>query len=454
MIHIAFQCILVICVVVFIIYVFYHRYRDLQLQNTLSQSETYRNATSSQHTSSFPQKTCTHPPTIESHVPNGQVCGSPVPPLSNTSLAHAKQLLYKTGDVEQQYPPVWIPVSTHLSKVLNDYTTSLPMMPANHCAMHNTASIPDFADVFRGYQRLALLTIYMTFGQKHKIIFVHKGNWHTFLPNLAGACSMKPHFRSDAMNESMRMDYVKANLLAYYGGYWIPPDTVIMHHQLHTFITKTLIKQARKQNDALVDTPLLVVAKKHELHTNAPNTLTIDASWMFAEPRNPTMLAMANQMQVIVTRSFNNSSYEYNNYFENTLYQYKYSGEHPNDAPTILALPPSVNGAIDDRGHPVTADHYFRQRPLEHLPHPDACWCVVNSADNRISHYPMYDWFVYLSEEAIVQNQMWIALVFRRGLQIDSTQTGNNYRTTISLQEQNHPLRLMWTRSWKMNLNK
>lgn len=460
MIHLAIQWILVVFAVVFIVYVCYNRYTNLHQEHRRSHSDTYRNAVPQVKNPATPTPTptplqCAHTPapTIDQHAPNGQTCGSPVPPLADPDHPRSKELLYKPEDVRQQYPPVWIPVSTQMSRVLQDYAAVQPIQTGPMCsaAPHQPASIPDFADVFRGYQRLALLTLFTTFGQRHKIIFVHKGNWHTLLPNLAGECANKPHFRSEAMNDSLRMDYIKANVLAYYGGYWIPPDTILLHPHIHSFLTLTVIEGARKQNVELVDTPLLVVSKKYELHTNNTNTFATDTTFMFAEPRNPTLLALANQLQVIVTKSFNNSGYEYNNYFEHTIHEYKHSGLHPRDAQSILVLPASASGSVDDRNHPVTADHYFRQRPLEHLPHPDACWCVVNSTDNRISHYPMYDWFVYLSEEAIVQNQMWIAMVYRRGLRIDSTQNqGNNYRTTVSLQEQHHPLRNTWAYSWKL----
>lgn len=453
MLNIVFQWCMILCVVVFMAYVFYNRYTTIQLQQEQSISDTYRNV-SNEYTQPQITNHCTHKPTIENHLPNGEICASPVPPLAQREHPTAHHMLYKADDVNRQYAPVWIPVNTQMSKVLQDYTSSSPIQCAHSGALnHNASSVPDFADVFRGYQRLSLLTIFTTFGQNHKIIFVHKGNWHILLPNLAGQCVSKPHFRSDAMNESMKMDYIKANLLAYYGGYWIPPDTIMIRPQFDLFITQTIIEQARNQNDALVDTPVIVVSEKSELHTNKSNSFTTDTTFMFAEPRNPTLLALANQLQVIVTKSFNNSGYEYNNYFENTIHEYKHSGLHPRDAQSLLVLPASVSCSVDDRGDPVTVDHYFRQRPLEHLPNPDACWCVVNSTDNRITHYPMYDWFVYLSEEAIVQNQLWIAIVYRRGLQMDSTYAPGNFRTTVSLQEQNHPLRNVWSHSWKLLKN-
>ena len=352
MLNIIFQWCLVLCVVVFMVYVFYNRYAASHQQSKRSRSDTYRNTVQDIHTA----KNCAQKPTIDTYSsPNGKRYVSPVPPLAQPENPASQQLLYKPEDVNRQYAPVWIPVDTQMSKVLQKYTSSLPIQSqtqngVQHCALNQNASIPDFADVFRGYQRLALLTIFTTFGQHHKIIFVHKGNWHILLPNLVGHCAIQPHFRSEAMNESMRMDYIKANLLAYYGGYWIPPDTILIQPQFNSFITQTVIAQARKQNDALLDTPLMVVSEKYELHTNNENTFTTDTTLMYAEPRNPTLLAIANQLQVIVTKSFNNSGYEYNNYFEHTIYQYKSSGKHPKDSASILVLPPHISCSVDDQG--------------------------------------------------------------------------------------------------------
>jgi hypothetical protein len=175
---------------------------------------------------------------------------------------------------------------------------------------------------------------------------------------------------------------------------------------------------------------------------------------LFAEANNPAMLAIASQMQVIATKSFDHGGYEYNNYFEHTLHAYRYSGAHEAHAKTIRVLSAGVNGTVDDAGDPVTTDHLFRQRPLEHLPHPDIRWFVVDSADGRITRYPMYEWFAYLSEEAIVQNQLWLSILYRRALRMDSSSSsssscnGGNYRSTVSLNDNRHPLRNVWARSW------
>lgn len=465
--HMVFQVCLVLCVLLFMVYVFYTRYNTTKEQQRRLDSDTYRSPPSD--SLSAHQAAQVHgvygrmndQPTRNafenvslSALRNGTVCASPTPPLAQLNNPLSQKMLHNAEDTAREYLPVWIPVPTNMSKLLMDFNDTAPVQgvhsttDASVCEKRHF-TVPDFADVFRGYQRLALLTVFTTFGRRHKIIFIHKGNWHEFLPNLSGSGATSTQFRSNAMDESMRMDYIKANILAYYGGYWIPSDTIMLQPRLHDFMMR-IVEQSRTHNTSLVHTPLVVVSQKHELHTNQANTFTTDTTVMFAEPHNPTLIAIANQMQVIVTRSFNNSGYTYNQYFERTIHEYKNSGLHPLDAASILVLPPSVSSAIDDRGDSVTVDHYFRQRPLDHLPHPEACWCVIDSTDQRISNFPMYDWFVYLSEEAIVQNQLWIAIVFRRGLQMDSAQVHQgNYQTTVSLQPLNHPLRNVWVHSWR-----
>ena len=433
MVHKYIQCFLVVFVIAFTAYVIYERCRGT------SRPETFANPTHTPHhqhptTSPLPKQTLT--PT------------SPAPPLTVTDTTTIP-LYYKPNDTDRQYPPVWIPVDNQMSKVLQDYCS--PNDPSALLTVSPEPQVlPEFADVFRGYQRLALLIIFLAFGRNHKIIFVHKGIWHKLLPHLAGQNPIGSHFRSNAMSEAMRQDYIKSQILAYYGGYWCPPDTVLIDRNLHAFLHDTVLKRARENPKRPYETPLMVVAGQQELPHDGATRFVLDSTFVFAEPRNPALLAIANQMQVIVTKSYDHGGYEYNNYFANTLHQYYQSPEHHTKALSILALPADVNGTIDDVGDPVKADHYFRQRPLGHLPHPNTKWFVVNSADNRITHYPMYEWFAYLSEEAIVQSQLWISMVYRKALGMDShAKQAHNYKLTVSLRDEEHPLREVWVRGWR-----
>lgn len=437
MLHIYIQSFLICFVVAFASYVIYERCR------TGPPTESFVNPSCAQAQSVIPRQSLQK--------------ASPVPPLVITSAdTSTVPLYYKPNDTEHQYAPVWIPVDNEMSKVLQDYRS--PDDPSTWAltagdglaALSVSHTPPDFADVFRGYQRLALLTIYLAFGANHKIIFVHKGNWHKLLPHLAGRNPVGSHFRSNAMSEAMRQDYIKSQILAYYGGYWCPPDTVIVDRHLHAFLNDTVLKKAREDRTRPYDTPLLVIAGQQELPHDGATRFVVDSTFVYAEPRNPALLAIANQMQVIVTKSYDHGGYEYNNYFANTLQQYYQSPEHHAKYKSMVVLPPDVNGTIDDVGDPVTADHYFRQRPLEHLPHSNTKWFVVNSADNRITHYPTYEWFAYLSEEAIVQSQLWVSMLYRKALYMDSQASGNgnNYKLTVSLRDEEHPLREGWVRGW------
>lgn len=437
MVHTYIQISLVIIVVAFTAYVIYERCRDKRREH-------------------FVEGECQASPQRQCGLPTQSLQkASPVPPLVSTmhTLADISTvpLYYQPNDTERQYPPVWVPVDNEMSKVLQDYRSTFDSsVGTGLLAMPPSQTIPDFADVFRGYQRLALLTIFITFGRNHKIIFVHKGNWHTILPHLAGRNPVGSHFRSNAMSEAMRNDYIKSQILAYYGGYWCPPDTIIVDSHLHSFVHDVVLKKARENTKRRYDTPLMIVAGQQELPFDGATRYVVDSTFVFAEPRNPALLAIANQMQVIVTKSYDHGGYDYNNYFANTIHQYSESADHHTKALSILVLPADVNGTIDDVGDPVKTDHYFRQRPIEHLPHPNTKWFVVNSADNRITHYPMYAWFAYLSEEAIVQSQLWIAMLYRKALHMDShAEQGNNYKITVSLHDGEHPLRDVWTRGWR-----
>ena len=438
MVHSYIQVGLIVLVIVFTAYVIYERQRS----KTAAENEHF----------SEEQLVHTSPHSLPTQTLQK---ASPVPPLvavmHTTADTSTVPMYYKPNDTDRQYPPVWIPVDSEMSKVLQDYRSANDVSAGNSLAAMPPSQIPpEFADVFRGYQRLALLTVFLAFGRQHKIIFVHKGNWHTLLPHLAGRNPAGSHFRSNAMSEAMRHDYVKSQILAYYGGYWCPPDTVIVDPNLNSFVHDSVLKRARESTQRRLDTPLMLVAGQQELPFDGATRFVVDSTFVFAEPRNPALLAIANQMQVVVTKSYDHGGYEYNNYFTNTIHRYSESTEHPDKATSILTLPADVNGTIDDVGDPVKADHYFRQRPIEHLPHPNTKWFVVNSADNRITHYPMYEWFAYLSEEAIVQSQLWVSMLYRKALHMDShAEQGHNYKLTVSLRDEEHPLREVWVRGWR-----
>ena len=376
--------------------------------------------------------------------------GCPDVPLA----AFAPDAFYLPGDARREYPPVWVPVDTSLAKVLADYRA--PTDPGTFGAAWTASQVaPAFEDVFAGYQRLALRTLHLAFGQRHRIVFVHKGNWHTLLPNLAGSNPLGNHFRADALPDALRMDYVKAQVLAHYGGYWVPPDTIVTRPDFHQWMTTTVLPTARADPNVPADVPLLVTAGHRALGysvvdgTGAPATKwTHDASVLFAEPHNPVMRAVANRMQTLVTRSFDHSAYTYHQWFTKALHAYAAPSKHGRLAYTVVVLPDAVAGAVDETGDPVTVDHYFRQRPLEHLPSRDARWFVVDTPDRRVTGYPKHEWFAYLTEDAIVQSQLWVAMLYRRGLQLEAAGASGNVRVTAALQADNHPLVGTWAKGW------
>lgn len=389
--------------------------------------------------------TCPQHPTLVTRPPNAPPC--PEVPLA----AFAPDALHLPCDTAREYPPVWIPVDTSLAKVLADYRA--PTDPATFGSAWTASQVaPNFADVFSGYQRLALRTIHRTFGHKHRIHFVHKGNWHQLLPNLAGNNPLGTHFRADTLDDALRMDYVKSQVLAHYGGYWIPPDTIVVRPRLHEWLRGTVLPGARASPD-VPEAPLLVVAGHRELGYSVADGLgapatkwTHDATFLFAEPQNPVMRAVAHQMQTLVTKSFDHSDYDYRQRFTKALHAYATPQRHGPLAKTVVVLPDATAGAVDETGDPVTVDHYFRQRPLEHLPHPDTRWFVVDTADRRVTGYANHAWFAHLSEDAIVQSPMWLAMLYRRGVGVEGAD--GNVRVTAALLAENHPLARGWVRGW------
>jgi hypothetical protein len=307
--------------------------------------------------------------------------------------------------------------------------------------------------VFSGYERLALRTIYNTFGLKHKIIFVHKGNWHELLPNLAGTSPVGNHFRSDSLDDDMRMDYVKSQILCHYGGYWVPVDTIVTTPDVHEWMTNVVLPLQREKASLASDVPLVAIGgHKEQGYSVVDNTgaavakWTVDSAVIYAEPQNPVMRAIANQMQIFVTKSYNHSDYSYGQWFTKAFQAYTNVKRQGALAQTVMILPDAITGSVDDTGSPVTVDHYFRQRPLENLPNEAMRWMVVNTHERRVSSYRKHEWFTYITEEAIVQSPMWISMVYRRGLGLDGK--ANNVRSTAGFTTDAHPLLETWISGW------
>jgi len=351
-------------------------------------------------------------------------------------------------------------VDSSIAKVLQDYRpASGGDAGTGRCfgqleALPRSQLPPDFADVFRGYQRLSLLSLHLAFGRQHKIFFVHKGNWNTLLPRQSlAACTPNGHLFADTLSDGLRLDWVKSHILATYGGYWFPPDALVVRDDLHTWMHEDILPTARANPNVPLDTPLLVLAGIREVAHSQATEWFKDSNVLFAEPRNPVLLRMAAQLDKVVRTAPAHSSYDNQNWFTKALHVYSSPQRHGVLARSVVVLPPSVNGAVDNTGQVVTAEQYFRQRPLDHLPHPDAYWFVVDTPDRRITSYPRYEWFAYLTEEAIVQSTLWISLLYRRALGMDTesnTQQGT-FRRSVALHDERHPLRLAWVRSWTTN---
>lgn len=438
------QWVLVVVVIVFLCYVLYTKYYTARHQRASVATDYQQPRAHSSHT------TTRHHTANTAHATHTRAAKT-AHALSPTPPPAARTLCYKPNDPDGAFPPVWVPVDESIAKVLQDYRppddpcTWANVVGEGVAALPASQVPPDFADVFRGYQRLALLSLHLAFGARHRILFVHKGNWHRLCPQLGGNNPLANRFRT--LSDTMRLDYVKSHVLAHYGGYWVPPDTVIVRSDLHAYVHDDVLPQARNDPNVPYDVPLLVVSGVRQLHHGATTEWFKDDSVLFAEPQNPVLLALANQMHLALSDSAQ-PDYDFHQRFTKALHVYSSPTLNGERARSVVVLPPCCAGAIDADGVPVTADHYFRQRPLDHLPHPDARWFVVDTPDRRITRYPKYEWFAYLSEDAIVQSQLWVSLLYRRALQMDSGDASGNHRRSVSLHDEHHPLRLAWVRSW------
>ena len=380
---------------------------------------------------------------------------------------------HRATDTDREYPPVWVPVDSSIAKVLQDYRPAsggddgmggcfevqqdgqLWRAPA---ALPQSQLPPDFADVFRGYQRLALLSLHLAFGRNHRILFVHKGNWSRLVPAMSKcAPGGNGQLLADTLDDTLRLDYVKSHILSEYGGYWFPPDALVVRSDLNQWVQQTVLPQARSDPSIPADTPMLVVGGIREVQHGNSTEWFKDDSVLFAEPRNPVMVALAGQMRKAVQHANTQVAYGTRNWFTKAMHIYSSPQAHPKLACSVVVLSPQSTGALDDMGAPVTTEQLLQQRPLDHLPHPDSFWMVVDTPDRRITSYPKYQWFAYMTEEAIVQSTLWISLLYRKAIGMDSHSAagrplgaplGGSFRCTVSLSDQNHPLRSIWDKSW------
>lgn len=469
-----FQTILVVFVVLLIAFVLYSRVGNKKRVNTSSCSATDITANST-NVSCAAHTPCSkdrpiHSLCIES---DAQTTGHPlfgsIPPMFVDTHTHIP-FYHKPTDLNQDYPPVWVPVNSSIAKVLQDYRPAVGgqdghggctemgedgKVRQSPAALMRSQVPPDFSDVFRGYQRLALLSLHLAFGQKHKIIFVHKGNWHKFVPGMS-SCVPEGNgmMFGDTLEDTMRLDYVKSYILAHYGGYWFPPDALVVRTDIHQWLNDTVLPRAKAEPHVHLDTPMLVVGGIREVQHGNSTEWFKDDSVLFAEPRNPVMIALAERMRWIVSTSSSQTDYNTRNWFTKALHVYSSPQFHGQIARSVVVLPPEFSGGVDDEHVPVTAEQLFRQRPLDHLPHPETRWLVVDTPDRRITSYPRYEWFAYLTEDAIVQSTLWISMLYRQAIGMEPSchgrahQQQGTYRRTVALNDHTHPLRLAWDKSW------
>lgn len=366
------------------------------------------------------------------------------PRISDTKYTHSSKCpnpmpFARTKYWNDSYAPIWIFVNTDLSKTITDWQS-----PKDITQAYVSTTPPDFDTVFYGYQRLALLTMFMNCRGHHQIIFIHRENWHLYLPNLGNA------FNVETLDKNLLHDYVKYQILAYYGGFWLTPDTVVTCDLQSYF--NSICKKARKSS-LTPSSPLIVVSGKKK-KTSAYQTVNIiDDSCLLCEPRNPVMLKIANKLQTIITHYSNYSAYTFDNFACTMLFRYSVPLAYGKLAKSIIRLDSFINGTVDSCNRCVTVSDYFSQRPTC-LPHQETKWFVINR--DIIHKTKNYHWFLKMTEESIIHSSMWITLLFQYALKIIpnlnqfSDCSVGSKSPTIAIQFINNPLQKFWNQSWKV----
>ena len=335
--------------------------------------------------------------------------------------------------------PIWIFVNTDLNKLLTDWQS-----PQDITQPYVSTTPPDFDTVFYGYQRLALLTMFMNCKGNHQILFIHRENWHTYLPNLGKALNV------ETLDKQLLHDYVKYQILAYYGGFWLTPDTIVTCN-LQSYFDSTC-KKARKST-LTPSSPLLLVAGKKKKTSSYQTVEILDDSCLLCEPKNPVMLKIANYLQTIITHYSNYSGYNFDNFACTMLFRYSIPAAYGKLARSIIRLNSFVNGTVNSCNNCVTVSDYFSQRPTC-IPHSETKWFVINR--ELIHKTKNYQWFLKMTEESIIHSSMWITLLFQYSLKIISNLNSfsecsvGSKSPTITIQFIHNPLQKHWNQSWKI----
>jgi hypothetical protein len=339
--------------------------------------------------------------------------------------------------------PVWILVrsenSIDISKWLSPVSSSVPFVDYTP---------PKFEDAFSGYQRLALLTLFIRGEGKHPIYFVHRGNWHTLLPNMGSIA------QTEKMDSALLYDYIKYQLLAYYGGFWITPETIVTA-DLHTLFDTTC-RAARKSPVIPSDVPLAIMAG-HMVVTSAYQTVEVpNDTCILCEPGNPVLLKIARALQTILARNPNYSAFAFDGFAGKMLLRYSMVSAYGSLARSIVRLNPRVNGTITTCNQCVPPSDYFALSPTC-FPLSTTQWFVIDRERVRTTHRLKF--FVSMTEEAILHSTMWITLLYQYALgltdRIDQFAPCSEgaRSTTIAVHAMHNPLRANWLQSWPQIFN-
>ena len=223
-----------------------------------------------------------------------------------------------------------------------------------------------------------------------------------------------------------------------------------MVQDLHQFFQET-VTRARESPLTPPETPLAVVAGSVTMNSGFETVRVPDESCILCEPRNPVLVKMADMLQTIITRFPNFSAYTFDGFCGKLLRRYTLVGSYGRLARSVIRLNGNINGTLDACGRCITVHDLFAQAPTC-MPSPHLQWFVLDR--ERISETLNYQWFLNITEDAILHSTMWITLIFQYALgmttQLDSFAacSGGGGRLAISVEPLNNPLRVPWLQSW------
>ncbi len=296
------------------------------------------------------------------------------------------------------------------------YTTMVP----SHASFH---------EAFCGYQRLALHTAYRNVGGDSEIRFLHPNNIHRFLPVSPSSATLL------SADPQLLADYCKYSILAYYGGVWLTPNTIVLNDMHALFHSKRAEYLQECERSGLLPSPFAMLAGHRETSSAYQAVGVPNDSVVMCESGNPVMEQIALALKRTLASYPVYRSYGFARQATKMLLAQSAPSQGGAAARSVCVLEGGVGGMVDACGKCVRLRTLFSKSYGCHAA-SNVHWLSLDELGLLDSRH--YGWFLRLDEEAVLSSEMWVSYIFQMALRyVDGS-------STLSIAGSENPVLRLW----------